>query len=250
MGGRKGVDGKMKIEKILNEICNELLDGKYISNLQLEGLILTGSFVHGKIHKYSDIDLFVVVSDKLRYIRHIVLHKEKFLIQLRVCSYTKFRKECLVYDRKRPAFFACKVLYDKNGICGKAIEQSREYLNLGPKKMGMTEQSKLVNTIKNEINTVKGLILSDNVLAANLLINELVTMNVEYYNNSMGYWMTNNNYLFTELKEHNLDMYLLVSDIISNNDIETKYSDLIKLCKMVIENFDKIAGEYSYDEYL
>lgn len=242
--------GKIKPEKILDQICNELLEGKHISNLQIEGLILTGSFVHGKVHKYSDIDLFVVVGDELGYIRHIVLHKEMFLIQLRVCSYTKFRKECLVYDRKRPAFFACKVLYDKNGICGNAIEQSKEYLNLGPKKLGMIEKTKLASTIKNEINTVKGLILSDNILAANLLINELVSMNVEYYNNSMGYWMTNNNYLFTELKEHNLDIYLLVSNIISNNDIEVKFSDLIKLCKTVIENFDEITGEYSYEEYL
>lgn len=234
--------------KILQEITNELLENEFYKKLNIEGIVLTGSYVHGNTHEKSDIDMFVVVFEELPYIRHIVFWKNGKLVQLRLCSYSKFLKECLVYDRKRPAFDACKILFDKNGRCESAIKQSEKYSYLGPKKIDMKEQQKLICTIKNEIRTLEGLIQSENILAAFLLINELVYMNIEYYNNQHGYWMSNNNYLFTELKLHNKEIYLLAEDIITNDNVSIKFKKLKKMCSMIINDFEMITGEYVYDE--
>ena len=238
------------INKLIKEICNDLLAGKRIEGLVVEAIILTGSFVHKQIHEQSDIDIFVVVQDNMEYIRHIVYYKEKKLIQLRVCPYDKFVEKCLSYERKRPAAYACKVLYDSSGQCTKVIAESRRFLEWGPKIMEPQLQEKLKNTIKNEMSTLEGLISAENYLSALLLIDDLICMNIDYYNNKNGYWMTNNNYLFSELKNHNEGIYSLAKSIILDSDIDMKVRNLKELCNLVIENYEELTGEYVYDEII
>lgn len=236
------------VDELIKDICNDLLAGKRMEGLSVEAIILTGSFVHGQIHERSDIDIFVVVKEKMEYIRHITFYKKQKLIQLRVCPCNKFIENCLNYERKRPAAYACKVLYDNSGQCTKAITESRQFLELGPKKMEPQLHEKLKHTIKNEMSTLEGLIYSKNYLSAFLLINELVCMNIDYYNNKNNYWMTNNNYLFSELKCHNEEIYSLAKNIIFDSDIDMKVSNLNELCNLVIENYEELSGEYVYDE--
>lgn len=238
------------VNMLIKEVCNDLLAGKKIEGFSVEAIILTGSYVHRQIHEQSDIDIFVVVQDKMEYIRHISYYKEQKLIQLRICPYNTFAENCLRYERKRPAAYACKVLYDITGQCTKAIGESRQFLDQGPKIMEPQLQEKLKNTIKNEMSTLEGLISAKNYLSAFLLINDLICMNIDYYNNKNGYWMTNNNYLFSELKNHNEGVYSLVKSIILDSDIDMKVRKLKELCNLVIENYEDITGEYVYDEII
>lgn len=238
------------INNIIEEICNDLLAGKIVEGLAVEAIILTGSFVHGEIHEQSDVDIFVVVQKNIEYIRHIAFYRKQKLIQLRVCPYNIFVDNCLRHERKRPAAYACKVLHDNSGKCTKAIAESKKFLDVGPKKMGLQLQEKLKNTIKNEMKTLEGLIASKKYLSAYFLINDLICMNIDYYNNINGYWMTNNNYLFSELKDHNTEIYYLVNGIIFDNEINAKVKNLKKLCNLVIKNYDELTGEYVYDEVI
>lgn len=238
------------INGVIKGVCNDLLEGKRIEGFLIEAIILTGSFVHKQIHDKSDIDIFVVVENKIEYIRHIAYYKGEKLIQLRICSYDKFVENCLSYERKRPAAYACRVLYDRNGQCMKAIDESKRFLEWGPKIMEPQLQEKLKNTIKNEMSTLDGLIFAENYLSALLLINDLICMNIDYYNNKNGYWMTNSNYLFSELKNHNEEIYSLVKSIILDSDIDMKVRNLNELCHLVIEDYEELTGEYVYDEFI
>ena len=74
-------------------------------------------------------------------------------------------------------------------------------------------------------------------------------MLVEYYNDKYGYWMSNSNYLFTELKEHNIKLGYLAENIILENNIDTKFNDLKYLCETIIPDWKNVPGEYTYDEY-
>lgn len=243
--------GKIKNEKkIIEEVCKDILNGEKIDGLTVEAIVLTGSFVHGNIHEQSDIDIFVVVQEKLGYIRHIAFYKETRLIQLRICSCDEFINNCKRYERKRPAAYACKVLYDNSGLSTNVIEASRQFLDLGPRQMDHQQQEVLSNTIKNEMDTLKGLVISGNYLSAFYLIHDIIYMNIDYYNNKNSYWMANNNYLFSELKKHNEEMYLLIEHIILENNIDIKIENLKKLCKLSIEDYDELKGEYIYDEII
>lgn len=239
-----------KVNNIIEEICNDLLNGKIINELTIEAIILTGSFVYGQVHEYSDIDIFVVVLEKLNYIRHISFYKQQKLIQLRICSYEKFVTDCMIHERKRPAAFSCKVLYDKNGRCTESITSSKQFLDLGPAKMNLQQKERLKNTIKNEMNTLMGLISSEKYISAVLLVNELLGMNIDYYNNENGHWMSNNNYLYDELQKHNEEIYIIVENIILENDLQEKVKNLLKLCNLVIEDYEILRGEYIYDEVI
>ena len=116
--------------------------------------------------------------------------------------------------------------------------------------MKKEERNKLMATIKNEVDTLEGLIESGKVIAAHLLINELVHMNIEYYNDKNNIWMTNNNYLYDELKENNKEMWLQINEMFSCIDIRKKFVLVKKLCNYTIDDFDKISGEYIYDEII
>lgn len=244
------MDNNNDINNTLQEVVNEIKNGKFTKGYKVIGAVLTGSFVHGIVHKYSDIDIFVVVLDEMDNLRHIVFKKNGILVQIRVCSIDKFEKDCLIHDRKRPAFYACKVLFEVNAKCSTAIHNSKKYMELGPFKMSEAEKKKLVCTLKNELCTVNGLIDSNKCVAAVLLINELVHMFIEWYNDTFSYWMSNNNYLFGELQIHDEKVYKEVEQIILNNDAEDKLSRFERLCNTVIDGFDKITGEYIYDEII
>lgn len=238
------MDKKYKI------ICEKLLNDERFIKYSIEGIVLTGSYLHGKTHCKSDIDIYLVVNDIMSYIRNYVFYLNNTLVQIRVCSYDKFVKDCKVHERKRPAYIACKVIYDLRGNCEKAINYSKKYCELGPLKLKKTEIIKLKSTIKNEMDTLAGLIDSGKTITAHLLINELIHMNVEFYNNENNIWMSNNNYLYDELKINNKEMWLLINEIFSNADINKKYKLLSKLCSSTINDFEKISGEYIFDEII
>ena len=238
-----------RIDDTIHEIINEMIKSDSFGEYDIEGIILTGSYISDNRHKKSDIDIFIVINEKLAFIRHNVFRVKDKIVQVRVCSYDKFKSDCELYENKRPAAYACKVLFDKNGICQKAIDNSKKYLVMGPKKLSNKEVTKLVNTIKNELETAEGLIDSNNIVAATILINQLVMMLVEYYNDKYGYWMSNSNYLFTELKEHNIKLGYLAENIILENNIDTKFNDLKYLCETKIPDWKNVPGEYTYDEY-
>lgn len=225
------------------------MDSDKFCEYEIVGIILTGSYISENRHKKSDIDIFIVVNEKLAFVRHNVFRTKGKIVQVRICSYDKFEYDCELYENKRPAAYACKVLFDKNGLCQKAIDNSKKYLDMGPKKMSYQEVLKLVNTLKNELETVEGLIDSNNIVAATILINQLVIMTIEYYNNKYGYWMSNSNYLFRELKEHNIELGQLAEKIILENKIDAKFNALKCLCEKTIPGWEKVSGEYVYDEY-
>lgn len=236
------------MEVDVHGICEEVLKNKNINEFTIESIILTGSMVHCKCHKKSDVDLFVVVEENLEFIRHVSFKKGERLIQVRVCSFNKFLKDCMTHERRRPAAYACKILYERGGRCRKAIEDSEIFLKKGPKKISEKELVKMTHIIKNELSTIRGLIHSNKVIPATLLINQVIMMIIDYYNGVNGYWISNNNYLFDELKEHNSEMFFQIKNIILSNDLKKKSNDLQILCSMAIENFDNISGEYIYEE--
>ena len=100
------------------------------------------------------------------------------------------------HDRKRPAIYACKLLYDVNGQCSEYLNYSKKYLDEGPERLTAQEKQILLTKIKTEIYTAEGLIAAGNELSALLLANEMVQLVINYYNDANHYWMTNNNYLF------------------------------------------------------
>lgn len=238
------------MDKEYKNLCEKLLNDERFKKYSIEGIVLTGSYLHGKTHHKSDIDIFLVVNEIMSCIRNYVFYFNNILVQIRVCSYDKFVKDCKIHERKRPAYIACKVIYDLRGNCEKAINYSKKYYELGPLKLEETEIIKLKSTIKNEIDTLAGLIESGKKITAHLLINELIHMNIEFYNNENNIWMSNNNYLYDELKINNKEMWLLINEIFSTVDIHKKYRLLKKLCSNTINGFEKISGEYIFDEII
>lgn len=238
------------MDKKIENICKIILESKKFQKYLIEGIVLTGSALHGNTHNKSDIDIYLVVNDSTTCIRHQVFYQDNVLIQVRIYSYDRFVSDCKVHERKRPAYSACKVIYDKAGKCEKAINYSKKFCELGPIKLKKEERNKLMATIKNEVDTLEGLIESGKVIAAHLLINELVHMNIEYYNDKNNIWMTNNNYLYDELKENNKEMWLQINEMFSCIDIRKKFVLVKKLCNYTIDDFDKISGEYIYDEII
>lgn len=235
--------------EIIKKAVDKIINSDSLLGYTIVGVILTGSYAHGDIHKKSDIDIYVVVSDNISFIRHVIYHVDKKLVQVRICSYEYFRCECEKYDNKRPASYACKILLDKEEMCKSAINCSKKYLDWGPKKLSVQEEKKLASTIKNEIETIEGLLDLGNYVSANILIDNLVIMNIEYYNNEHNYWMSNYNYLFKEFCEHDEKIGALVSQIILTKNVSEKFEKLKYLCALVIKEWDYISGDYVYDEY-
>lgn len=233
----------MDICRTINKIKDEILEQK-ITNKKIIGILLTGSFAKGTYHNKSDIDIFIIVDEKMDVIEHKCINYMKFITHYRICSLEKYKYDCEKHERTRPAIYSCKILMDTDGICKKYLEKSKIFLKLGPKKLDEREEHYLLANIKNEISTISGLISSENFMAATLLINEVIRMIISYYNNLNGYWMENDNYLFSELKKNNIELGNIVENIILSNNVNIKFSLLKCICKIVIPNIEEISGEY------
>ena len=92
--------------------------------------------------------------------------------------------------------------------------------------------------------------MEGNNAPAALIINETLQLAISYYNDSNNYWMANNNYLFTELATHDIELGKLANQIILSSDLTYKLELLKCFCKKCIADFDTLPLEYSYEASL
>ena len=236
------------IRKIIDKVSNKILNGEVIVHDKVIGIILTGSIVHGVRHPNSDLDLHIIVESKEKIIQNICFVCDNTIVQLKVYSFEKFKADCLVHERKRPAAYACKIQYDPTGQCGEYIKRSQEYLLSGPRKLTDQEKSILITTLKTEILAIEGLLAVEKNVSATLIMNDLVRMAINYYNDENSYWISNDNYLYNELEEHDVLLGELAEKTILCCDANKKLDLLKELCHRSIKNFkDKKIG-YNYEE--
>lgn len=238
---------KKKQSVIIDALCNRITSNEFPYSNELVGILLTGSFAQGKSHPNSDIDIHVIIASNISFVKHICQVYENRIVQIQIYSLLKFKNDCMKHDRKRPAIYACKLLYDVNGQCSEYLNHSKKYLDEGPERLTAQEKQILLTKIKTEIYTAEGLIAAGNELSALLLANEMVQLVINYYNDANHYWMTNNNYLFNEFKEHNEELGMLAEKIIFCVVPKLKISMLKDFCRKCIPDFDKINIEYCYE---
>ena len=233
---------------LIDKICDMVVSGDIVVFGKVLGVVLTGSTVHGVRHPNSDIDLHIIVDSEKNIIQYFCCEIDNIIVQMKIYPFTKYKADCMVHERRRPAAYACKILYDPTRKCNEYLELSREFLFKGPQKMTSQEKAVLLTTLKSEIMTAEGLLAVGKIVSATLIMNDLVRMVVSYYNDENNYWISNDNYLFSELKEHNLSIGELAEKVILCSDINLKLILLKELCHKAIQSFDDIQIGYSYEE--
>lgn len=233
---------------IIEQLCEQIKKREISYAGDLVGIILTGSFAREVNHPNSDIDLHIIVKSSDKLIQYICKVIDNTVVQLQIYSFEKFQQDCLRHERRRPAIYACRVKYDPYNICKECLEMSQEFLDKGPIEMTASEKQILLTKIKTEVLTAAGLIKVNNYVAASLIIDETLQLAINYYNDAHHYWMTNNNYLFNELKKHNVELGNMADEIILCKDVSLKINMLQSFCRKCIPDFDNIGISYSYEE--
>ena len=225
------------IENVIEDICNIIIERKVFYNGNLIGIILTGSYAQAKHHPHSDLDIHVIVDvdDEKQDCTYTV---DGRILQLHIYSFTVFKQKCLAHERGRPASYACKVLYDTTDLCKQYIDASAKYEKEGPLPLSKQEKEQLLAKIVTEIYTAEGLLKNGNKLSALIIANEVVVMAINYYNDSKAYWMSNNNYLFEELRKHDYWLGVLAKTILFCPWLYIKLRLLKVFCSKCIVGFN------------
>lgn len=232
----------------LDYICNQILFSSKVTENKIVGIVLTGSYAMAVEHAKSDIDIFVVIESAIKIVKYIGYMVDGALVQIRVIPFEKFASDCLIHERKRPAAYACKVIYDTNGMCEKYCKASQKYLGMGPLKMSDKESNYLYLIIENEIRSAEGLYENKKLSPAILTANHALRMMIDYYNNKNNYWDSNDNYLFGELQKNNLILGNLADDIVLCNQWNQKICMLKQFWSAVKGDERNCIAEYIYEE--
>lgn len=120
------------------EALNKFIQ-KYKKNKNVEAILLVGSYAVNNEDKYSDIDVYIIMNNNIKYRKRGNKRIDNYLIEYFVNPL--YKVPAYIKEDKRGhggpmanMIINCKVLYDKNGIIPKLKKQAKKALSKKNKK--------------------------------------------------------------------------------------------------------------------
>lgn len=225
-------------ERVINIVCEELKARKDVM-----GIILFGSLATGDFHKYSDVDLYVVVNQKTDKVSCFV--KEGITVQIQWRGLIDFKEKIMKQTRNKPVSLTGKILYDPSGIIEKHLKKSAEFLeNKGPKPMSEEEKLMVQISLSGDIKTVKGLLEKGNQAGAVLLMNDLLLQALDVFYDHRGWWNPGKKRVIGDLKKRDYTLGCTAEKVILSNSLDERLKSLIKVRNIVLEILGGSKEEY------
>jgi predicted nucleotidyltransferase len=113
---------------------------KWRNKKNVEGALLTGSYATGTATEFSDLDLFIVLSDSARWNRKELHLVDGITVELTICSISQFEKYIDNEYRENKSVVSRmwsvgKIMFDKHGEIDRLRRKARKQLQSSFKKL-------------------------------------------------------------------------------------------------------------------
>jgi len=184
------------------------------SNENFLGALLVGSYATGLNNNQSDLDILIILNDKVKYWKRGNIRTEKFLIEYGIypTNYLKYleKKDEIEGKRLRTRMLATgKIIFDDFGIIKKLQKEARKSLIFKLPKTNRIETELRKYTLWDQLDN---LIYLDSIKSPGFLYTYYVGIQntIQYYSDSLGVEIPrpNNIFLFLNSEEF-CDKYYL-----------------------------------------
>lgn len=215
------------------------------------GIVEYGSRTYTNMREGGDYDLTVIVKDGiLKSINGVHFYIKDIPIDCMIKPISDFYGNPInIFDY---VHLDCRILYDKNGGCKKALDNIKETWKTFP-PINDIERSKIrfkfshgfykLNALKQK----KDYKIPERALYYNDLISYLISHTLELYGKSKNLPDGKKKLYIEYMKDNDFKLFEKYLEYIDHNDIMDKYRDLCEICDTVLAPF---GGFWSKDEFI
>ncbi|GIM28624.1 nucleotidyltransferase [Clostridium polyendosporum] len=218
----------IKYQKAFNSIISKLQD-----NENVLGVMVLGSMVTGDLWEESDIDLFVIVNDKINGIKNIYTEENGISVHIKLLSkdeFLRFYENNINGSLVNRVFISSKLVFSKDSDITNRFNSLKYYLDIDREKWNLVYLGALIKNIS----VCKKYFTNNGIYTAYSLAIRCIEEFARLYVNHSGYMVSKD--AATVASSLNNNFKEVIDDLIhKNGDCEILVSKVIKFIEEYIE---------------
>lgn len=206
---------------------------KYENNSNVLGIILFGSLASNTHHPNSDIDLYIISSDK-NSVPSEIFSIDEINIQLQWRTLCDFKEKSFKRLSTLPVTLKGKLVFCRSKVAEEILEESKEFHKQGPISMDLQQLKQALFIIDDGIHTLHGMIQKKRELDMILYISDILIEVLKCYYDYSKWWWPTKKHLASDLYSRDQLIAEQVRKIITSEDINTRLTTLTKLADKLL----------------